>query len=115
MIHTMSKLLVAALVAAGSLTAMPAVSPAQSFDLYIGPDRDDDYYRQERRYDDDDFYRPRSRCSTGQALRRAYRYGLRDPEIAAVTRNRVIVEGETRRGRYARIYLANRRGCPLIG
>src|SRR5262249_51268516 len=98
MTHMISKLLAAALVAAGSVTALPSVSPAQGLDLYIGPggDYDRDNYRQERRYDDEDYYRPRSRCSTGQALRSAYRYGVRDPEIASVSRNRVIVEGETR-------------------
>jgi hypothetical protein len=116
MTSVMSKLLMAALVAAGSVTAMPAVSPAQSLDLYIGRDRDyyGDDFRRERRYDDEDYVRPRG-CSTGQALRRAYRAGLRDPEIAAMSRNRIVVEGETRRGQYARIYLANRSGCPRIG
>ncbi|MGE6783678.1 hypothetical protein ACQKGL_14265 [Ensifer adhaerens] len=116
MTHTISKLLLAALVAAGTVSAMPATAPAQGLDLYIGPDRDYDGgdFRRERRYDDEDYVRPRG-CSTGQALRRAYRAGLRDPEIAAMSRNRIVVEGETRRGQYARIYLANRSGCPRIG
>ncbi|WP_077961902.1 hypothetical protein [Ensifer adhaerens] len=117
MTNTISKLLLAAMVAAGSVSAMPAIAPAQGLDLYIGPERDydgGDYRRERRYYDDEDYVRPRG-CSPGQALRRAYRAGLRDPEIASMGRNRIVVEGETRRGRYARIYLANRSGCPRIG
>ncbi|HEV7309586.1 hypothetical protein [Ensifer sp.] len=120
MTNTISKVLLAALVAAGSLSALPVTAPAQSLNLYLGPDRgDDDFdrdYRRERRYDDEeDFVRPRRGCSADQAIRRAYRYGMRDPEIAAMTRSRVIVEGQTRRGGYTRLYLANRSGCPRIG
>ncbi|KRD53281.1 hypothetical protein IB265_09340 [Ensifer sp. ENS10] len=120
MTHKMSKLLAVLLVAAGAVgavTALPSVSPAQSLDLYIGPRGDDgDWdrdYRRERRYDDD-YYSPRRGCSARQAIRRAYGYGMRDPEIAGMSRNRIVVEGIGRRGQYARIYLANRSGCPRI-
>ncbi|OCP04404.1 MULTISPECIES: hypothetical protein [unclassified Ensifer] len=116
MLQTMSKVLVATMIAASALTALPSVSTAQSLDLYIGPGQGyEGDYRRERRYDDDDYYQERRGCSPRQAIRRAYRYGMRDPAIAAMTRNRVIVEGIGRRGEYTRLYLANRNGCPRIG
>lgn len=114
--HVISRFLVATLIGVSAVTALPSVSSAQSLDLYIGPGRDDDGYRQDRRYDDEDeYYRERRGCSPRQAIRRAYGYGMRDPAIAAMTRNRIIVEGIGRRGEYARLYLANRSGCPRIG
>ena len=116
MTHTISKLLAMAVIAVGAVTALPSVSPAQSLDLYIGPRGDGDWDRDYRRYDDDDdyYYRPRRGCTPRQAIRRAYGYGMRDPEIAGMSRNRIVVEGIGRRGEYARIDLANRRGCPRI-
>lgn len=106
------KVLATGLTVAGALMAVPTASPAQSLDLYIGPDGPDVRMR-DREYDDD--YRPYRGCSERQAIRRAYRLGLRDPEIEAVTRRQVVVDGVGRRGRYTTVYFANRPGCPRIG
>ncbi|HEV7317702.1 MAG TPA: hypothetical protein VGO04_03715 [Ensifer sp.] len=117
MLNTMSKVLVATLIAASAVPVLPSVSQAQSLDLYIGPGRDYDGgdYRRDRRYDDeDDYYRDRRGCSPRQAIRRAYGYGMRDPAIAGMSRNRITVEGIGRRGEYTRLYLANRSGCPRL-
>ncbi|MCZ4093034.1 MULTISPECIES: hypothetical protein [Sinorhizobium] len=106
------KVLATGLIMAGALAALPSASPAQSLDLYIGPGGPDVQMR-DRRYDDD--YRPYRGCSERQAIRRAYRLGLRDPEIEAITRRQVVVDGVGRRGRYTTVYFANRPGCPRIG
>lgn len=101
--------LAASLVAVGALLAASSTSSAQSLDLYIGPDgRPDLELRdRDRRYYDDE-------CSERQALRRASRLGVRDPEIQAVTRRQIIIDGE-RRGRFVTVAFANRPGCPRIG
>ncbi|OCP24862.1 MULTISPECIES: hypothetical protein [unclassified Ensifer] len=108
--------LAASLVAVGALSAALSTSSAQSLDLYIGPDgrpglelRDRD---RDRRYYDDEY--ERLGCSERQALRRALRLGVRDPEIQAVTRRQIIIDGE-RRGRFVTVAFANRPGCPRIG
>lgn len=106
--------LAASLVAVGALLAASSTSSAQSLDLYIGPDgRPDLELRdRDRRYYDDE-YEWRG-CSQRQALRRASRLGVRDPEIQAVTRRQIIIDGE-RRGRFVTVAFANRPGCPRIG
>ena len=107
-------LLAAGLLAVGALTAVSSTSSAQSLDLYIGPDgrpelRDRDL---DRRYYEDEYERPG--CSERQALRRASRLGLRDPEIQTVTRRQIVIDGE-RRGRFVTVAFANRPGCPRLG
>lgn len=108
--------LAAGLLAVGALSALSSTSSAQSLDLYIGPDgRPDMQFRDQdrnRRYYDEEYERPG--CSERQALRRASRLGLRDPEIQAVTRRQIVVDGE-RRGRFVTVAFANRPGCPRLG
>ncbi|RVK22779.1 hypothetical protein CN165_03630 [Sinorhizobium medicae] len=104
------RLFAAGLILGGAVAAVPSASSAQSFDLYIGPDGPQ---LRDRRYDDDD-YRDRG-CSERQAIRRAYRLGIRDPDILSITRREVAVDGVGRRGRLTTVYFANRPGCPRIG
>ncbi len=111
MIRSVGKLLAMGLIAAGTWAAMPTIPSAQSLDLYIGPGGPE---LRERRYDDDDYYRRDRGCSERQAIRRAYRLGVRDPEIQSITRREIAVEG-VRRGRFMTVYFANRPGCPHIG
>ncbi|WP_026620244.1 hypothetical protein M728_002590 [Ensifer sp. WSM1721] len=106
------KLFAIGLTLTGALAALPSPSSAQGLDLYIGPGGPDLELR-DRRYDDD--YRPYRGCSERQAIRRAYRLGLRDPEVQSITRREVAVDGVGRRGRYTTVYFANRPGCPRIG
>ncbi len=94
--RAVGKLLAIGLIATGTWTVMPSIPSAQSLDLYIGPGGPE---LRERRYDDDDDYRPYRGCSERQAIRRAYRLGVRDPEIQSVTRREIAVEG-VRRGRF---------------
>lgn len=84
------KLFAIGLTLTGALAALPSPSSAQGLDLYIGPGGPDLELR-DRRYDDD--YRPYRGCSERQAIRRAYRLGLRDPEVQSITRR-----GSCRRG-----------------
>ena len=111
--RSVGNLLAIGLMGVSTLTVIPSVPSAQSLDLYIGPGGPE---LRERRYydDDDDVYRPRRGCSERQAIRRAYRLGVRDPEIQSVTRREIAVEG-IRRGRFMTVYFANRPGCPRIG
>ncbi|MEY9164997.1 hypothetical protein ABIE78_003116 [Sinorhizobium fredii] len=109
--RSFGKLLAIGLIGAGTWNAMPSIPSAQSLDLYIGPGGPE---LRERRYDDDDDYRPYRGCSERQAIRRAYRLGVRDPEVQSVTRREIAVEG-VRRGRFMTVYFANRPGCPRIG
>ncbi|WP_331374244.1 hypothetical protein [Sinorhizobium chiapasense] len=106
------KVLATGLTMAGALMALPSASPAQSLDLYIGPGGPDVQMR-DREYDPDNYGSYRG-CSERQAIRRAYRLGLSDPEIEAVTRRQVVVDGVGRRG-LTTVYFANRPGCPRIG
>lgn len=106
------KLLATLSIVAGAVTVLPAAPVAQSLDLYIGPNGPDIEFRDRRR--DDDYYRA-PRCSPRQAIRRAYRLGLRDPEILSITRRQIVIDGIDRYGDEATLYLANRRGCPRIG
>ncbi|RVO90112.1 hypothetical protein [Sinorhizobium meliloti] len=107
------RLFAAGLILGGAAAAVPSASSAQSFDLYIGPDGPQ---LRDRRYDDDDYdYRPSRGCSERQAIRRAYRLGIRDPDIRSVTRREVAVDGVGRRGRLTTVFFANRPGCPRIG
>ncbi|WEX75486.1 hypothetical protein PYH37_000906 [Sinorhizobium numidicum] len=112
--RTIGKVLATVLVGVGTMIALPSVPSAQGLDLYIGPGGPDlDFRESPRRYYDDDDYR--GRCSERQAIRRAYRLGIRDPEVQDVTRRQVVVDGVSRRGNYTTVYFANRRGCPRIG
>lgn len=104
------KLLAAGLMAAGICAALPSMSSAQGMDLYIGPGGPNLELRDsERRYE-----RPRG-CSERQAIRRAYRLGMRDPAITSVSRRQILIDGIGRRGEYTTLALANRSGCPRIG
>ncbi|TCN19830.1 hypothetical protein EV184_12959 [Sinorhizobium americanum] len=109
--RSVGKLLAIGLIGTSTWAAIPAVPSAQSLDLYIGPGGPE---LRERRYDDDDDYRRYRGCSERQAIRRAYRLGVRDPEIQSITRREIAVEG-IRRGRFTTVYFANRTGCPRVG
>lgn len=105
------KLLAAALIVAGVLTAFPSSPLAQTMDLYIGPGGPNLEYRDPYRRD----YERRGGCSERQAIRRAYRLGMRDPAIASMGRRQIVVDGIGHRGEYTKLRLANREGCPRIG
>lgn len=100
-----------ALVVAGVLTALPSAPLAQSLDLYIGPGGPDVEFREPYRRE----YEWRRGCSERQAIRRAYRLGMRDPAIASIGRRQIVIDGIGRRGEYTTLRLANREGCPRIG
>lgn len=106
------RLLATLSIVAGAVTVLPSAPLAQSLDLYIGPGGPGIELRDRR---DRDRYDRASRCSPRQAIRRAYRLGLDDPEIQSVTRRRIVVDGIDRYGDEVTLYLANRRGCPRIG
>ncbi|MEK1929556.1 MAG: hypothetical protein AAAC47_07155 [Pararhizobium sp.] len=105
------KVFAMALIVGGVLTALPSSPLAQSMDLYIGPGGPDLEYRDQYRRD----YEWRGGCSERQAIRRAYRLGMRDPAIASMGRRQIVVDGIGRRGEYTKLRLANREGCPRIG
>ena len=108
---TVGKILAIAMIVGSSWTALPSVSLAQSLDLYIGRDGPQLEYRDQDRRN----YERRRGCSERQAIRRAYRYGMRDPAIQSVTRRSIVVDGIGFRGEYTVLRLANREGCPRIG
>jgi hypothetical protein len=107
------RLLATLSIVAGAVTVLPSAPLAQSLDLYIGPGGPGIELRDRRRDNDDNYRAPR--CSPRQAIRRAYRLGLRDPEIQSITRRQIVIDGIDRYGDDAVLYLANRRGCPRIG
>ena len=111
MTRVVDKRFAAALVVAGVLTALPSAPLAQSLDLYIGPGGPDVEYREPYRRD----YEWRGGCSQRQAIRRAYRLGMRDPAVTSIGRRQIVVDGIGRRGEYTTLRLANREGCPRIG
>jgi tRNA A-37 threonylcarbamoyl transferase component Bud32 len=108
-VHTFLK---TAIIVACVVTALPSAPLAQSLDLYIGRDGPQLEYRDRDR--DRNYERWRG-CSERQAIRRAYRYGMRDPAIQSVSRRSIVVDGIGRRGEYTALRLANREGCPRIG
>jgi hypothetical protein len=108
---TAGRFLATAMIVAGVLTALPSAPLAQSMDLYIGPGGPDVEFRdRDRRY-----YERGRGCSERQAIRRAYRLGMRDPAILSVRRGQIVIDGIGRRGEYTTLRLANREGCPRIG
>lgn len=104
-------ILVAIALSSGLWTAGPSASLAQSMEFYIGRDGPAVEFREQRRQYDP----PVRGCSERQAIRRAYRLGMRDPAIQSVTRRQILIDGIGRRGEYTTLALANRQGCPRIG
>lgn len=95
-----------AILAGGALVPQrPAF--AQDIELRIGPDGVRPIIRDRERNRD----RRRGRCDPREARAGARDIGLRDPEVIRETRDRVVVEGITRRG-IRTVTFANRRGCP---
>jgi hypothetical protein len=99
------------MVTGGLATAVPA--SAQDVELRIGPDGIRPVVRDRDRDRDRGYDRRAQGCSEREARSAARYAGLRDPEVVRVTRSRVVVEGETRRG-LRDITFANERGCPQL-
>lgn len=129
---TMAKAALAAVIGLGTLSAIPATAMADGIYFEIesgrtiyrnepvrdhGWDRHDsdrrDFNRRDRRDWRDDFGRGRG-CRERQALRKAWRLGLEDPQIVRETPRRVVVEGIGRHGRLYRVDFANVPGCPAL-
>ena len=115
-----TRMTVAALLGLGSLTAVPAVALADGvyFSFGDGPRMDHrprDYEgHRPREFRDRDMDRGRGFCEERFALRKAWRMGLEDPQIARVTPRRVIVEGAGRHRRMVQVQFANVPGCPEL-
>jgi hypothetical protein len=116
----LTKALLAAMVGMGGLSAAPVAAFADG--IYFGFDTGPGYRRPppDRFMGDPDVYDrrrppppPGYGCSDREALRRAWRMGLEQPEIVRVTPRRVIVEGEVGR-RIRQIQFANVPGCPPL-
>lgn len=56
---------------------------------------------------------PRGYCKPYRAIKKAHRFGVRNPRIVRRTPNRVVVRG-WRYGYQSRVVFANRRACPVI-
>jgi hypothetical protein len=125
-----TRMTVAALLGLGSLTAVPVAALADGvyFSFGDGP-RYDNRPRDHEGHRPPDFYdqrpreymrgdmpppRPRGFCEERFALRKAWRMGLEDPQIARVTPRRVIVEGAGRHHRMVQVQFANVPGCPEL-
>jgi hypothetical protein len=115
-----TKAAVAAVLALSTLATIPAVASAQDARIHIGVTGPGDNHDQRMDNRHDNHYRPRPdrrdfrvSCSSGQAVEKAARTGLRDAHVVRRDGGRVIVEGR-RHHRLDRIVFANTRGCPII-
>jgi hypothetical protein len=111
----LSKLGIAAALAASAFSVTVTNASAQNLDIYVGPG----YHRPPP----PDYGRPppgygggygRRGCDPRQAEDIARDYGLRRARVSDVTPRRVIVDGFSRRGPDTMVF-ANVRGCPVMG
>lgn len=121
MFATFKTAALSALIAVGTLAAIPA--QAQSNSIYLGfgsghagpsvgfhfNDRGVHTVRDRHRPS----YRA-GRCGPRQAISKASRMGLRHARIIHENRRVVRVEGRTHGRHFARVTFANERGCPVI-
>ena len=101
-----TKFAIAAVLGLGTLATIPAVASAQDNRPHMGVVGHGDQYNR----------RPmgnRMSCSSGQAVEKASRTGLRGAHVVRRDNGRVVVEGR-RMHRISRIVFANVRGCPII-
>jgi hypothetical protein len=111
---TIRKALLAAVVGASGLAAVPASAQGLSlefgnggnsrFGIYSG---DDGYYPRERRYG------MRVGCSPDRALDKADGMGIDDARISRITPRRIVVRGYDD-GDPARITFGRSPGCPVL-
>lgn len=123
--QVLTRALLAAMVGLGGISIAPVAAMADG--IYFGFDTGPGYRRPPPPppprgfYEGDrDFYRrppppppPGYGCSEREAVRRAWRMGLEDPEVVRVTPRRVIVEGEVG-NRTRQMQFANVPGCPPL-
>ncbi|MFB2550696.1 hypothetical protein [Ensifer soli] len=130
MMKMISRMAMVAMMAAGAFSAAPAMADGFGWSVEIrdgggrwdevqyrderdwnrGRDRGYDHGRDRGRHGGEGW---RGRCAPWLAIDKARAHGLRRPDIAGVSRNRVVVEGR-RHGYRAAIAFANVRGCPVI-
>jgi len=103
-----------ALLGFGALASMPAAAHADGIYFSFGGDnnRSGIYVRDHDRRDN---HRPRwaASCTPRDAVRKAYRMGLRDVHVQRANRNTIRVTGRTRDER-ASIVFARAPHCPVI-
>ncbi|PAP95253.1 hypothetical protein [Mesorhizobium wenxiniae] len=118
MFNTIKTATLSALIALGTLAAIPATAQADS--IYLGFGNNNDPRVGVYTGDDDGFYRERRRerdwrrsCSPNRALGKAERMGLRRARIIDVSRRTVKVAGRQYGDRVVVVF-ANERGCPVL-
>jgi hypothetical protein len=120
--QVLTRTLLAAMVGLGGVSIAPVAAMADG--IYFGFDTGPGYRRPPPPppapfYEGREYYRrpppppPGYGCSEREAVRRAWRMGLEDPEVVRVTPRRVIVEGQVGR-RIRQIQFANVPGCPAL-
>ncbi|HZG27369.1 MAG TPA: hypothetical protein VE079_02810 [Ensifer sp.] len=117
----LTRAVLAAMVGVGGISIAPVAALADGiyFGFDTGPgDRRPPPPPPGRFYDEPGYRRPPPPppgygCSEREAIRRAWRMGLEDPEVVRVTPRRVIVEGQAGR-RIRQIQFANVPGCPPL-
>ncbi len=120
----LTRVLLAAMVGGAGLSVAPVAALADG--IYFGFDNGPGYGNRPppppppppgRFYDEPGYRRPPPPpgygCSEREAVRRAWRMGLEDPEVVRVTPRRVIVEGQVGR-RLRQVQFANVPGCPPL-
>lgn len=115
MTNIFKKVAIAAVLGLSTLATIPAVASAQDSRPRFGVTGHGDNHNQRPM---DNRHRPdrnnyRMACSSGQAVEKASRIGLRGAHVIRQDRGRVIVEGR-RQHRIVRMTFANSRGCPII-
>ena len=111
-----TKVAIAAVLGLSTLAAIPATASARDTGIYIGfgGQRHHETYRHHQpRHERHERRVYRASCSSGQAVYKASRIGLRAAHVTRRSPGRVVVEGRHHH-RHSRIVFANTRGCPII-
>jgi len=113
-----------AMIGLGAITALPAAAQADSlylgfgdhydggrFGVQFGGDRG--HYRDRDYYGGRDYYHERRTCTPGEAVRKAWRIGLRNPRVVDVDRRTIDVVGR-RHGDRVRVTFARWGDCRIV-